>query len=153
MTRRLAPAPNQLAFTFDAPSPARQAGDLAGLERMMSAAVARMLKEDPRSREEVAGRMSALLGEEISRWMLDAYASEAREAHHISAARFLALVAATDRFDVLDSAAIRIGARVLVGEEVHTARVGHLRAEKARIDAELRLAERMVRPMDRATGS
>ncbi len=139
----------QTAFTFEPPLPARRDADLAGLERVIAATVARILKEDDRSRDEIAGRMSALLAEEVTRWMLDAYASEARDNHNISAARFLALVAATERFDLLDAALRRIGAAVLVGEEIHAARLGHLRAQRSAIDAEIKTAERSARPIVR----
>ena len=150
MTKRVSSLnPAQLAFTFDAPTPARHEADLAGLERLVAASVSRALKEDLRSRAEIAGAMSSLLGEDVTRWMLDAYASEARDQHNISAGRFLALIAATNRFDILDAVMIRVGARVLVGEEVHTAHLGHLRAQLSRLQAEVRQAERLVKPIDR----
>jgi hypothetical protein len=97
----------------------------------------------------VAGAVSALLGEDVSKFMLDAYASEAREGHAISAARFLALMAATERLDILDAVVSRVGGRVLVGEEFHTARVGHLLAQKQRIDDELRALKPITAPISR----
>ena len=141
---------SQLGFTFDPPAPARGEADLAGLDRMVAAGVALALKEDLRSREEIAGAMSALLGEEVTRWMLDAYASEAREAHNISMGRFLALIAVTERFDILDAKLRRIGAAILVGEEIHTARVGHLRSQIDKLKAELRDIERQTQPITRS---
>lgn len=141
--------PAQLGFSFEAPRPARREADLAGLDRVVASGVAQALKGDARSREEIAGAMSALLSEEVTRWMLDAYASEAREQHNISAGRFLALVAVTGRFDILDGVLFRVGTRVLVGEEVHTARVGHLRSELRRLQTELKQAERLAEPIKR----
>ena len=47
------------------------------------------------TREQVAERMGVYLGKPVSRAMLDAYASEAREEHVISVPRFLALLHAT----------------------------------------------------------
>jgi hypothetical protein len=138
-----------MAFTFAAPKPAKSEGDLAGLDRVISSAVGRALKEDNRDRAEIAGQMSSLLGEDVSRNMLNAYASEAREEHAISAHRFLALIAATGRLDILDVVISRIGGRVLVGEEVHTARVGHLMAQKQRIDEELRALRPITVPIER----
>lgn len=149
MKRRPALLADQLAFTFEAPSPARLDAGLAGLERFVAAGVARALKEDTRSRDEVAGAVSALLDETVSRWMLDAYASEARETHSVSAGRFLALIAVTDRFDILDAVLTRIGARVLVGEEVHAAHLGHLRAQLGRLQRDIRQAEGRVTPIVR----
>lgn len=148
--RRPALDPSQLGFTFEPPAPARSAADLAGLDRLIAAGVARSLREDDRSREEIAGAMSSLLGEEVTKFMLDAYASEAREQHNISAGRFLAFIAVTNRYDILDHVLRRIGAAALVGEEIVTARVGDLRARIAELSAELKSAERTAIPIRRA---
>ena len=151
MTRKRRPSltDGQMAFTFSAPKPAQDEGDLAGLGRVISSAVARALKEDVRSRGEVAGKVSSLLGEDVSKFMLDAYASEAREEHAISAARFLAVIAATGRLDILDAVISRVGGRVLVGEEVHAARLGHLMAKRAEIDAQIKEIRPIVEPIER----
>ncbi len=53
-------------------------------------------------------------------------------------ARFFALNAVTNRHDVLDRLARRIGAAVLIGQEVKTARLGHLAREIMNLKAEER---------------
>lgn len=140
----------QLGFTFDPPAPATNAADLAGFDRLIAASVSRMLRDDARTRPEVAQAVSELLDEEVSTGMLDAYASEARDKHNISAGRFIALIAVCKRYDILDHVLRRIGAAVLVGEEIATARAGHLRATISRLHEELKLVERQVRPIGRA---
>lgn len=147
--RRPAFHPAQLGFTFDPPVPARDEAELAGLERIVAAKVAIALKQDGRSRHEIAGAMSALLDDIVTKPMLDAYASEAREGHNISAARLLAMVAVTERFDLLDALVRRIGAALLVGEELHAARLGHLQAQRARLDQEIKALRGDVRPIER----
>ena len=151
MTRKRRPSltDGQMAFTFSAPTPAQNEGDLAGLECVISSAVGRMLKDDKRPRPEIAGAVSALLCENVSKFMLDAYASEGRADHAISAARFLALVAATKRFDILHAVLTKIGASVLVGEEVHAARLGHLMAKRAEIDAQIKEIRPITAPIER----
>lgn len=139
----------QLGFTFDPPAPAHRAADLAGLDRMVAASVALALNEDGRSRHEIAGAMSALLDEPVTKLMLDAYASEARDCHNISAARALAMVAVTERFDLLDALLRRIGAALLVGEELHAARLGHLQAQRAKLDQEIRMMRGHAQPIER----
>lgn len=141
--------PAQLGFTFDPPALARAEAALAGLERQVSAAVGLILKQDSRSRAEIAGSMSALMAEPISPKMLDAYASEARDHHNISFARFLALIAATDRHDVLDAHVARIGAKLLVGEEVHAAHLGHLKAQASELARRIKQLERITKPIIR----
>lgn len=58
-------------------------------------AVAATFSESPLSRDEIAQKMTEFLGEDVSKHMLDAYASEAREDHTIPYHRLLALVYAT----------------------------------------------------------
>lgn len=140
---------DQLAFTFAAPPVARWEGDLAGLSRMIASGCSRMLKDDPRSREEIAGKVSALLGEDVTKYMLDAYASEARGEHNISACRWLALIAATERFDILDATLVRVGARALVGEDMHAARLGSLVAAKREIEEQIRALSPVTKPIHR----
>ena len=151
MTARRAPHPAQLGFTFDPPLPARRDADLAGLDRQIAGYVATALKEDARPREVIAGAMSALLAEPVTKLMLDAYASEARGDHNISAARALALVAVTERYDLLDALLRRIGAAVLVGEELHAARLGHLQAQQRAIAAEIKKYQASAQPITRGS--
>ena len=124
--RRPSLDPAQLGFTFEPPVPATNAADLAGFDRFIAAGVGRALKEAGRSRFEIALAMSELLDEEVSKWMLDAYASEARDNHNISADRFLALIAVTNRFDILDATVRKVGAALLVGDEIRTAELGNI---------------------------
>lgn len=147
--RRASISPNQLGFTFEPPVPARREAELAGLDRVIAATVSIILKEDARSRDEIAGAMSALSGETVSKTMLDAYASEAREAHNISAHRLLALIAATDRHDLLDGLVRRIGAALLVGEEIATAELGHIDSQMARLKARRKAVAARVQPIER----
>lgn len=123
----------QMAFSFDAPPRPVSEGALSGIERQVASAVAQILKDDTRTRYEVAGGLSALLDDDVSKLMLDAYASEAREGHNISAGRFIALIAESGRYDILGALLAKIGARVVVGEEVLTVELGHLEAERQRI--------------------
>lgn len=140
---------NQLVFSFDAPLPAREEASLAGLGRMVAAAVGRILHEDERNRHQIAGRVSELLDEAVSKEMLDAYSSESRDGHNVSFHRFLALVAATDRHDVLDMLIRQIGGAVLIGEEIHTAQLGHIDRQIAELKARRRSIEGAARPIGR----
>ena len=71
------------------------------LNARFARAISLALKECGLSREEVAERMSEWLGETVSRNMLDAYASEARESHQINLPRFAALIHATEDWRLL----------------------------------------------------
>lgn len=143
---------DQFAFAFEAPQPATLPAALAGMDARIARTVSEALKADDRDRVIIAAEMSLLLDEEVSKAMLDAYASPAREGWNISFARMLALVAVTKRFDLLDRELRGIGAAVLVGEEIHAARVGHLRSKIAQLNAELKEAERAAPVIMRSKG-
>lgn len=120
--------PGQLGFDFRSPVPARGEAALAGLERQINTLVGTVLASDGRPREIIAAEMSVLLDDEISRSMLDAYSSPARTEHKVPFSRLCALLAVTNRQDLLDPVLRRIGAALLVGDEVKTARLGQIEA-------------------------
>jgi hypothetical protein len=118
---------------FDVPATARRDGELAGIERRVASAVGAILKDEPRSRYDVAADMSRILDDDVSKMMLDAYASEARDTHNISAGRLLAIIAVTGRYDILRALLRPIGADLIVGEEILTVELGHIRAQQAKL--------------------
>ena len=128
--------PDQFGFDFTAPRIAREAAALAGLEARINSAVGTILNSVGRPREVIAAEISVLLQDDVSRAMLDAYSSPARSDHRVPMSRFLALVAVTNRHDVLDRLMREIGAAVLVGEEILTARMGQIDNEIARLNEE-----------------
>lgn len=135
------PITGQLGFDFAAPAPRKGVAELAGLERRINALVGSALAcaaVAGKSREVIAAEMSVLLDEPISRAMLDAYSSPARSDHKVPASRLVALLVVTDRQDLFDPIAREMGAALLVGDEVKTARLGHLEQMMKRIQAEMR---------------
>lgn len=133
------PHPDQFGFDFATPAPAQGEAALAGLEKRVSAMVGVILNSAHaagRTREVIAAEMSALLGENVSRKMLDAYASPAREDHKVPFSRLLALIIVTGRQDLMDPLMRVGGMAILVGEEVHTARLGNIDREIAKLQAE-----------------
>jgi hypothetical protein len=117
---------DQLGFNFSAPAPAKGVAELAGFERQINVMVGTILNSDPRSRYQIAAAMSEVLGEEVSKSMLDAYASPARDDHHVPFFRLAALVIVTDRQDLLRPLMGKLGVSLLIGEEVSMARIGQL---------------------------
>lgn len=130
--------PGQLGFVFDPPPPATGEACLAGIEQRICRTVGVMLNSDGRSREKIAGEVSELLGEDVSRSMLDAYASPAREEHKVPMSRFFAIMTVTGRHDLLDPLLRETGAALLVGPEVHTAALGHIDRHIEQLKAERR---------------
>lgn len=139
----------QIVFNFDVPEPAQEAGDLAGLDAIVSASVARMLREDGRSRTEIAAHVSRLLGRTVSKSMLDVYSAESHADHNVPASRWLAIVAATGNFAVADAIMKTIGARLLSGDEIKAAELGNLQAERDAIDARMKELRASAKPVIR----
>lgn len=67
----------------------------ADLKARISLAVAAAMKDCPHDRKRIAKEMSLYLGEDVSMNMLNAYASQARDAHRIPLERFVALIHVT----------------------------------------------------------
>lgn len=79
----------------------------ARIHSQIALAVSEMLKSaengdgDKLEREDVARRMGEYLGESVSKNVLNAYASQARNGHNITVARLCALMHATNDFRLL----------------------------------------------------
>lgn len=140
--------PAQLGLALGTPEPVRSDGALALLRRQTSSAVGLMMKGDSRTRFEIAGAVSALMDDDVSKAMLDAYASESRDAHGVPFDRLLAITAVTGRYDILRGLMAKIGCDLLVGEQAWLARVGDLEARKRGIDAELKALKSVIEPRD-----
>ena len=147
--RRSALSDLQIVFNFDVPTAAHHEGDLAGLDAIVSASVGRMLREDMRPRAEIAAHVTRLLGRQVSKSMLDVYSSESHAEHNVPASRWLAIVAATGNFSVADAIMKLIGARLLSGDEIKAAELGHLQAERDAIDARMKELRTETRPLKR----
>lgn len=117
----------QLSFDdyFVVPTPTEvRPGSIAGLDQELRQALSRTLKAQPVSRYEVAAKMSEMLGDEVSKNMLDAYTAESRETHQISVVRLVALILATKDYDLLAMIAEKVGCRLLIGEQAIGAEIG-----------------------------
>jgi Mg-chelatase subunit ChlI len=117
----------------------------ASLKDRISLAVAATLKESDINREEIAQRMSAWLGEDVSKSMLDAYASQAREDHTISFLRVLALIHVTGDVRLLQIAAEMFGWAVIDEKYLHWVEVGQLSEKKEELTKAYETAKRNAR--------
>lgn len=105
------------------------------IEGKIALAVSRILKDDGRSREDIASAMADWLGDtKMSKPMLDAYSSSAREEYKITVARFWALLEVTKDVRLLQEIAQSIG--YVVMEERYAKRVE--KAEREEMIAKLK---------------
>ncbi|MBX9861038.1 MAG: hypothetical protein K2Y20_15820 [Sphingomonas sp.] len=130
---------NRLREEWSVRQPDGTLGYLEGLDKFMASAVSRCLREDSRSRRDIAEALSDCLSERISPLMLDVYSSEARREHPIPAHRFIALIAVTERYDVLDAVLREIGAKALDQRQTKVYRLGvaQLQSIEGKLEVEL----------------
>ena len=88
------------------------------------------IKRCPLSRWEIAGKMSALLNQEISKYMLDTYTAESKEYHRFPAEYLPAFCEVVGSYEPLRFLAEKAGVFVLPGQEA-------LRAEIQKIESEI----------------
>jgi len=100
--------PPELVERFDADI-TRAASQRAAISKVVSAA----LRDCELDRDAIAERMGEYLGEDVSKPILDAYASEARKDHSISVPRYLALIHATGDRRLLQFLADQFGLAVI----------------------------------------
>ena len=117
----------------------------ATLRARIAKAVSETLKEAEGSREDIAARMSEWLGEDISKHMLDAYASEAREEHTIPFLRVLALLHVTGDVRLLQLGAEMFGHSVIDDKYLPWVEVGQLADTKVDVDKAFDAARRNAR--------
>lgn len=117
----------------------------ASLRARIAKAVSETLKEAEDSREDIAVRMSEWLGEDVSKNMLDAYASEAREEQTIPFLRVLALLHATGDVRLLQLGAEMFGHSVIDDKYLPWVEVGQLADTKVDVDKAFDAARRNAR--------
>lgn len=107
----------------------------ATLDARIAKAVAMALKSCGLDRDRVATEMTRFLGgERVSVAMLNAYASQAKENHKITLARFGALVHATKDFRLLSLLPEMFGYAVVEQRFVNWIEVGQLREQMLKAD-------------------
>lgn len=117
----------------------------ASLAASISKAVSQSLKQCGRSREQVAERMSAYLSEQVSKPMLDAYASEARGEHIINVVRFVALIEATGDRRLLNLIAELFGWAVIEQRYLPAIELAERMEKRAEMDREIDAARRQLK--------
>lgn len=93
-------------------------------------AMGRAMKNCPHDRYEVASRMSRILGRDVSKNMLDAYAAASKDTHIPNLAFCIAFDAATGQRELLNLSAALLGCTVLVGEEALRAELGQIELQE-----------------------
>lgn len=141
MTRRPFIDTRQLGL-FEVPKkPAENPGAL-NFAVELRGVLSEALKAAPKSRYEVAARMSELLGIEVTKYQLDSWTAESRSDWRFPFEYSAALEAACETTCLQELLAGKRGSRVMVGEDVLKAELGRLELEEAEIRERKRLLKK-----------
>lgn len=119
------------ASTLPATSPIPGSMDL---RLQVSHQFAELLRECPMDRYEVAAQASRLTGRDVSKNMLDAYASPGRDDHNLPLALVPVIEVVTSTARMTEWLATQRGGRFCAGAEVLEAELGKLEALKGSIE-------------------
>ncbi|MCA0304149.1 MAG: DNA transposition protein [Proteobacteria bacterium] len=115
----------------------------ASFDQRLCKAMALALKEARTDRALIAERMSTFLGKEVTKAMLDAYVSPARNTHQISVSRFFALLHVTQDRRLLELLAEPFGWAVV--DERHADAIAEVELAEKRDEIERQLQLRRMK--------
>ncbi|MEW6691678.1 MAG: hypothetical protein AB1340_02465 [Pseudomonadota bacterium] len=124
---------------FDVPTPAPELPGTMDYRVQVAHMTSEMLRGTPLDRYEIAARASRLTGKDVSKNMLDAYASDAREDHNLPFYLAPALEAVCESHVLTAWLADIRGGRLLIGREALNAELGRL--ERQRDEAAKRIKQ------------
>jgi len=118
---------------FQVPTPAPETPGTMDYRVTVAHLVSEMLRGAQGDRFDVAAKMSRLTGKDVSKNMLDAYASDAREDHNLPFYLVAAMESVCESYALTGWLVDMRGGRLLVGREALNAELGKL--ERARDEA------------------
>jgi hypothetical protein len=129
---------------FEVPQPAAPVPAGLDYRATISALVGQMLKEADGDRYEIASRMSRLTGMEVSKYMLDAYSSEARDTYNLPLWLLPALEEACQSHQLTNWLTGVRGGRLLIGREALNAELGKMEKLKEELQRKIREIKRVM---------
>jgi hypothetical protein len=127
--------------------PETSEGELNVGERLRLSLVA-AVKACPHSRWEIAGQMSHLLGQDISKYMIDAWTAGSKEQHRLPAEYIPAFCRATGSLEPLRLLAEAAGLFALPGPDALRSEIQRLSEDERRLKAERRKRELFLKEME-----
>lgn len=124
---------------FEVPQPAQPLPSSMDYRREVAQLIACTLKRAEGDRYEIAAQMSRLSGHEVSKYMLDAWAAEGRDAYNMPFYQAAVLETACGTHELTNWLADKRGGRLLVGRDALNAELGKL--ERLRDDAGRKIRE------------
>jgi hypothetical protein len=129
---------------FDIPCAPAPVGGSLDYATELRCVLSDALKKTPRSRHEVAARMSELTGQDISKSMLDAWTAESKTPWRFPYEFAAAFEVACESTCLQELLGRKRGSRILVGEETLLTELGRIEKTKGELaDRERALKERI----------
>lgn len=133
------PADTRTLDLFEVPEPVPELPGTLDFRAQVAHLVSEITRRSDLDRYAIAARMSKLTGKEVSKHMLDAYASELREDHNLPLYLVPALeVACESHVGTAWLTKVR-GGRLLIGREALMAELGRLERTRDEAAAQIRL--------------
>jgi hypothetical protein len=123
---------------FEVPQPAAQLPASMDYGALVAHMVSEVLRAADCDRHEIAARMSRLTGKDVSKYMLDAWSSESRDAYNIPFYLVPVLETACCSHQFTNWLASVRGGRLLIGREALNAELGRLEHAKAQAAQRIR---------------
>lgn len=133
---------------FKVPKPKRAAPAMMDYRDAVAHLVAEMLKAADGDRYDIAAELSRLTGKDISKAMLDAYTSTARDAWNLPYWLAPALEIACVSQRLTSWSAQLHGGRLLLGKEYLSEQLERLQKAKQDTDAQIRKLKRLMEELD-----
>ena len=118
------------------------------IDRQFRAAISEALKRCPLSRWQVAARMSELIGQEITKSMLDSWTAESKEGHRFPAIFLPAFCEAAGCSEPLKLMGRLVGVFILPGPEALRAEIQRIEEEINRNQAEKRKRQMFLKELE-----
>lgn len=119
------------------------------IQYQLQGIITQCIKRCPLSRWQIAGKMSELLNQEISKYMLDTWTAESKEYHRFPAEYLPAFCAVTGSFEPLRLLAEKANVFVVPGPEALRGEIERYRQEIKRLQKEMRKREVFLREVER----
>ncbi|MDF1691738.1 MAG: hypothetical protein P1U47_05170 [Zhongshania sp.] len=142
MSRRV--KDTQTLDLFEVPRPAAQFPASMDYGVLVAHMVSDVLRNADCDRHEIAARMSRLTGKDVSKYMLDAWSSESRDAYNIPFYLVPVFETACSSHQLTNWLAGIRGGRLLIGREALNAELGRLEHAKAQAVQKIRDLKKMM---------
>lgn len=136
---------NRTLDLFEVPRPAAPLPGAMDYRALVAGLVSEALRMSNADRHEIAARCSRLSGKDVSKYMLDAYTSAAREEFNLPFWLVPALEEACGTHDLTNWLVATRGGRMFVGRDALNADLGKLERQKIEI-------ERLIKQLKKQLG-